>query len=166
MFKWTPGILRRALNLYGPYLGAGVKVEKISSDWLEIQVSMALRWYNRNAVGTHFGGSLYSMIDPHLMLMLMQLLGNGYVVWDKAAAIEFISPGRGRVHARILITPEQLREIREQAESGKPYLPEFELKILDESGQIVARVIKTLYIRKKIAKSPVEDAKPVLKEES
>jgi len=74
--NYTPKRLKRILYLYPPYLGAGVKVTQISQDWTELRVSMSLHWYNRNTVGTHFGGSLYSMVDPHLMLLLMQLLGD------------------------------------------------------------------------------------------
>ena len=88
--NFTPKQLKRILNLYPPYLGAGVRVTYIREDWKELHVSMSLRWFNRNAVGTHFGGSLYSMVDPHLMLLLMQLLGKEYLVWDKAANIEFV----------------------------------------------------------------------------
>ena len=148
MFKWTPNRLKFILNLYGPYLGAGVRVCRISSDWSEIRVLMKLRWYNRNAVGTHFGGSLYSMVDPHLMLMLMQLLGKRYTVWDKAASVDFVSPGRGEVHSTIRISQEELRDIREKAESGKAHFPEFELKVLAENGDLVALVKKTLYVKK------------------
>ena len=81
----TPKRLRTILNFYPPYIGAGIHVDNIADDWRQIDVSMRLRWYNRNAVRTHFGGSLYSMVDPHLMLMLMQLLGREYIVWDKSA---------------------------------------------------------------------------------
>ena len=106
--KLTPRLLRWLLNIYGPYLGAGIRVELISADWRESQVSMKLRWYNRNAVGSHFGGSLYAMVDPHLMLMLMHILGNDYIVWDKSAEIDFVRPGRGRVMANFAITDEEL----------------------------------------------------------
>jgi hypothetical protein len=60
---------------------------------------MGLTRYNRNYVGTQFGGSLYSMVDPFYMLMLMENLGRDYIVWDKAASIDFISPGKGPVYA-------------------------------------------------------------------
>ena len=70
--NYSAGGLKRLLNIYGPYLGAGVRVTHVANDFREIRVSMKLRWYNRNVVGTHFGGSLYSMVDPHLMLMLMK----------------------------------------------------------------------------------------------
>jgi acyl-coenzyme A thioesterase PaaI-like protein len=147
--KWSPRTLRIGLNLYGPYLGAGVKVNYIARDWREARVSMKLRWYNRNAVGTHFGGSLYAMVDPHLMLMLMHLLGDGYVVWDKAAQIDFKKPGRGTVHSTIRITDEDLDLIRRQTVGGKTFLPEFDLEVVDGNGNLIATVKKILYVRKK-----------------
>ncbi len=146
---WTPRRLKFVLNLYGPYLGAGVRVTHISPDWRELHVSMKLRWYNRNAVGTHFGGSLYSMVDPHLMLLLMQLLGREYVVWDKAAQIEFRKPGQGTVSARIAISDADLARIREATADGEPLRPIFEVSITDAGGEIVAQVSKVLYVRRK-----------------
>ena len=149
MTKWTPSRLKLALNLYGPFLGAGVRVKSVSPDWREVEVAMKLRWYNRNAVNVHFGGSLYSMVDPHLMMMLMQCLGKDYVVWDKAAEIEFVAPGRGEVHSTIQLTDERLAEIRDRTSEGERYFPEFEVLILDEGKQIVAKVKKVLYVKKK-----------------
>ncbi len=145
--------LKRLMNRYGPYLGAGVKIEYIANDWREIRVSMNMHWYNRNAVGTHFGGSLYAMIDPHYMLMLMKLLGKGYVVWDKAASIDFIKPGKGKLTATMVITDEMLTDISHATAAGVKYLPEYPVEIIDESGEVVARAIKTLYIRKKATAS-------------
>jgi len=73
--------LRWAMNFYPPYIGAGVRVRHISADMRLVQVKMVLRWYNRNYVGTQFGGSLYSMVDPFFVLMLMENLGRDYIVW-------------------------------------------------------------------------------------
>lgn len=147
--KLTPRLFRWILNIYGPYLGAGIRVERISADWREIQVSMKLRWFNRNAVGTHFGGSLYSMVDPHLMLMLMNLLGKGYIVWDKSAEIDFVRPGRGRVVANFIITDDDLQAIRNNTAQGEKYLPHFSIRVIDTEGELVARIKKILYIRRK-----------------
>lgn len=145
--RWTPRRLKRLLNLYPPYLGAGVRVTHVDPDWLEIRVAMKLRWRNRNAVGTHFGGSLYSMVDPHLMLLLMQRLGPRYVVWDKSAAIEFRKPGRGTVRSVIRVTEAEIDDIRRATVDGEPFYPQFELDVTDEEDEIVARVKKTLYVR-------------------
>ncbi len=144
-----PKFLRVFLNWYGPYLGAGVKIKQLADDFSSATVEMPLRWYNKNYVGTHFGGSLYSMVDPFHMLLIMNQLGKDYVVWDKSANIEFISPGRGTVSAHFSVTKEQIEEIRLQTASGQKFLPEFEINILDRDGKVVAKAVKTLYIRQK-----------------
>lgn len=142
-------LLRWLMNFYPPYLGAGIRVRHISDDFRQAQVRMGLRWYNRNYVGTQFGGSLYSMADPFFMLMLLQNLGDDYVVWDKAANIEFVSPGKGRVYADFTITEQLLDEIRQHTAGGDKYLPRLHVEVRDEQGTLVARVQKTLYVRLK-----------------
>lgn len=142
-------LLRWLMTLYPPYLGAGVRVRQISADFREVRVSMGFGWYNRNYVGTQFGGSLYSMVDPFFMLMLMENLGRDYIVWDKAAAIDFIAPGKGPVFARFSIEQALLDEIRRQTATGDKYLPQLQVEIHDGSGTLVARVDKTLYVRLK-----------------
>lgn len=144
-----PRIFRFLSNLYPPYLGAGIHVTHLAPDWSELTVEMPLRFYNRNYVGTHFGGNLYSMVDPFYMLLLIQILGPNYIVWDKAAAIEFVQPGRGRVHATLRIEPDQLKEIRDKTANGEKFLPTYPVEILDPNGRVVAKVEKTLYIRRK-----------------
>ncbi len=141
--------VKKMMNWYGPYLGAGIKLDHIAADWREIKVSMDMYWYNKNAVGTHFGGSLYSMIDPHYMLMLMKLLGKDYVVWDKAASIDFIKPGTGKVTATMQVTDQMLAEIKAATNDGEKYLPIYQVDVLNAKDEIVAKVMKTLYIRKK-----------------
>jgi acyl-coenzyme A thioesterase PaaI-like protein len=147
--EFTPKRLKRLLNLYPPYLGAGIKTTYISEDWKELHVSMSLHWFNRNAVGTHFGGSLYSMVDPHLMLSLMQLLGNEYLVWDKSASIEFVKASKKKVTAVIKISNEDLKVIRQKTDNGEKFFSNFIVEIRDEDGDIVAKVKKTIYVRKK-----------------
>ncbi len=155
--KLSPRLFRFILNVYPPYLGTGVWVDAVSADWRRIDVSMKLHWYNRNIMRTHFGGSLYAMVDPHLMLMLIQILGQQYIVWDKSARIDFIKPGRGRVSARLIITTELLEEIYEEVAKKTKFMPTIPVKICDETGELVAVVEKTLYIRKKRSEQDVEE---------
>jgi acyl-coenzyme A thioesterase PaaI-like protein len=147
--KITPNKIKWLLRLYPPYLGAGIKVDAISDDWMSTKVSMKLRWYNRNYVKTHFGGSLFAMTDPHYMLMLSNILGRNYVVWDKEARIDFIKPGTSKVSVNFKLTDEIINEIKHKTQKGDKFLPTFELDILNEAGETVAKVYKTLYIRKK-----------------
>ena len=150
--------MRRLLNWYGPYVGAGVKVEYISEDWKETRVSMRLRWFNANAFGTHFGGSLYAMIDPHFILMLMNILGREYIVWDKSAHIDFVKPGKGKVTAVMRITDEEVEQMKAATADGEKFLPEYTVEVLDENGEVVARSHKVLYIRKKQKKRLPKEA--------
>ena len=147
--KITPKLMKLALNLYPPYLGAGVKVTHIDDDWRELHVSMSVRWYNRNAVGTHFGGSLYSMVDPHLMLLLIRLLGDEYWVWDKSAQIEFIKASKDKVTSIIKISSDDLAEIKRHTIDGDKYLHEFAIEVKDEDDDLVATVKKIIYTRRK-----------------
>lgn len=143
--------MKRLLNLYPPYLGAGIKVENISQNWNEIRVSMAVRWYNRNAVGTHFGGSIYSMIDPHIMLILMKRLGPDYWIWDKSADIDFIKATKKKITAHIFISDEEIEKIKTLASTGQKQLPQFTIDIIDSDQELIARVNKVIYIKKKNA---------------
>jgi acyl-coenzyme A thioesterase PaaI-like protein len=98
----TPAwLLRRLINIWGPFRGAGIVVTSLADDWSHARVVLKERLLNRNYVGTHFGGSLFAMTDPFYMLMLMHRLGKGYRVWDRAASIDFLSPGRGTLIARV-----------------------------------------------------------------
>lgn len=142
-------ILKLGMNLWPPFLGAGIKVRHIRADYREVVVSMKLRWYNRNYVGTHFGGSLAAMTDPFYMLMLIHILGNEYTVWDKTSTIDFIAPGRGIVTARFRLNDDQIAEIKNETADGKAYFPALSVNIVNESGDVVARVNKKLYVRKK-----------------
>ncbi|HEX9508239.1 MAG TPA: DUF4442 domain-containing protein [Myxococcales bacterium] len=144
-----PARVLRGLRFYPPYLGAGIRVTRVSETLDVLEVEMPLRAWNRNYVGTQFGGSLYSMCDPFFMLLAMMRLGPGYVVWDKSASIDFLKPGRSRVRARFELTEETLEAIRAGVEREGKVNPTFEVTIRDDQGTPVARVKKVLSIRKK-----------------
>ena len=149
--------LRRLMNCWPVLIGAGIRVRHIADDWTEAVIEMPLRWYNRNYVRTHFGGSLYAMTDPFHMLLVMHQLGRDYIVWDKAGSIDYVAPGRGTVSARIRVDAAQVGDIRRRAGEGGKVLPEFTADVVDESGTVVARVSKTLYVRLKPAKRAAAD---------
>jgi acyl-coenzyme A thioesterase PaaI-like protein len=138
----------KLINLYPPFLGAGVRV-KASADLRTFEVSMRLRWWNRNYVGTHFGGSLYAMCDPFFMLILYSALGKGFVVWDKAATIRFRRPGKGRVRAVFHLPEETIEAVQAAALADGKTEPTFTVDVRDEAGEVVATVEKLLYVRRK-----------------
>lgn len=142
-------VLRRFINLWPPYLFSGIRATYISPDYREADVELRQHWYNRNYVGTHFGGSLFAMTDAWYMVMLIQVLGRDYYVWDKSAAIEYISPGKGTVRAQFRLTEESLQNIHEHTADGEKYFPVFTIDIVNAENQLIARVTRTLYVRKK-----------------
>lgn len=141
--------LDRLINFYGPFLGAGVKLEKMTKDFRHARVSMKLTFYNKNYMGTQFGGSLYAMTDPWYMLMLIKNLGPDYIVWDKAATVNFRKPGRGTVAAEFNLTEEHLEKIRATLVTQNKMDYVFKVEIKDKEGKLIAEVDKVLYIRRK-----------------
>jgi len=145
-------LFRLIMNLWPPLLFAGICIKHISADFKEARVELTLRPWNKNAVGSHFGGSLFAMTDPFYMLMLLAQLGDDYVVWDKSADIDFIKPGRGKVIADFSINQQLIDDIITNTAEGEKYLPELPVYVKDEQGDIVAKLNRTLYIRRKKAK--------------
>lgn len=138
----------QAANLWPPFRGMGIRLY-VSEDRLHVVSTLKLRFWNRNIVGTQFGGSLYAMVDPVCMLILMQHIGRDYIVWDKAATIRFKRPGRTDVRAEFSMTPEQVAEIRAQADAHDKVEPQFTVPIYDREGNVVAEVDKLLSVRRK-----------------
>lgn len=147
--RYSARTLVRGMHLWPPFLGAGIRLRHMSADFREAEVELRLGRLNRNAVGTQFGGSLFAMTDPFYAIMLMRNLGRDYLVWDKAASIEYVAPGRGTVRARFALSEARLAEIRAQAAGGEKVLPEFDTDIEDAKGEVIARVHRTVYVRLK-----------------
>ena len=145
----TPARLRRVFNLWPPFLFAGIHVVEIGEDWRSAHVELRMRPWNRNYVGSHFGGSLFSMTDPFWMILVMQSLGPDYVVWDQAGEITFVKPGKGTVTAEFRLGDDALGQLRTLASGGDKVLHWFEVDVVDASGETVAKVRKQLYVRLK-----------------
>lgn len=153
------GKLIRRVNLYPPFLGMGIRVRAWSDDFTRFEVELRARWYNRNLFGTHFGGSLYSMTDPFYVFIVTMNLGDGYIVWDKSAAIEFVKPAKGTILGVFEIRPERLAEMRSEVDTLGKNTYHFDMELTDEHGQVVARVAKEVYVRSKAARRKEPDCK-------
>ena len=139
--------IEEAFSNFGPYRGAGVTPKIIDKN--SIEVSMPLTVDNTNYVGSHFGGSLYSMCDPFYMFLLIWNLGEEYIVWDKNARIDFISPGYGVVKVKFYLPDSEFEEVKQIVAKSRKTTRFYSTEILDERGKVVARLEKELYIRMK-----------------
>ena len=139
----------KMINWYPPYLGAGIKLKKVNQDKTRMEVELRKTWFNKNLFGTHFGGSLYAMCDPFYVFIVHNYLGRGYVVWDKSAEIKFIKPGTGKVKAIFEISQEKLLELKGEVDHIGKHTVFFETVITNEDQEVVAKVRKEIYMRKK-----------------
>lgn len=142
-------LARIAINFWPPFLGAGIRVRDIAPDYRYIKVSLKRTWYNRNYVGTQFGGSIYAMTDAFYMWMIMNNLDYNYVVWDKAASVDFISPGKTELVAEFRIDDTIINDVKARTASGEKYIFDLPVTLYDTNGEVVAKVIKTIYVRRK-----------------
>ena len=94
------------------------------------------------------------MTDPFYMFQLLQALGKDYIVWDKAASIDFKRPGRGLVYAEFQWTQGEISDVKSKADELGKYVFDKPVEIKDLEGNVIAEVIKTLYVRRKDAKRP------------
>jgi acyl-coenzyme A thioesterase PaaI-like protein len=150
--KLGPRTFRWLMNLWPCYWGTGGHVTYMARDWKEIRVRLPLNLQTRNYVGSIFGGSLYAAVDPLYMLMLIRLLGPGYLVWDKAATIRFLKPGRTTLFATCRVDDTELDEIRRLLETEPRIDRTYRISLSDAQGTVHAEVEKVIQVRKQEAR--------------
>lgn len=136
-------------NFWPTYWGAGIKIDSISKDFKYARTKLKWRPWTRNIVGTQFGGSIYAMVDPIYMVMLLVLLGRSYIVWDKAANIRFRKPGRSTLIAEFTVTDEDVRHIKEQLTKMDKYDWQKTVLVKDKAGEVIAEIHKVIHVRNK-----------------
>lgn len=142
-------LVRHGLNLWPPFAFTGIRVTELSDDFRRARVVLSDNPLTRNYVGTQFGGSIFAMTDPFWMFLTLRALGDDHIVWDQAAEVRFVRPGRSRLTAAFEVTDELLDELRGAAAGGEKVLRWCETDVLDEDGEVVAQVRKQLYVRLK-----------------
>ena len=141
--------MRWGFNLFPAYWGSGAHIIYLADDWREVRVKLPLTWRTRNYVGTIYGGSMYGAIDPIYMVMLIRLLGQEYVVWDKEATIQFKRPGRSALYARFRVDEEETQAIKAELVRQESTQRNYQIELVDEKGVVHAIVTKTIYIRRR-----------------
>jgi acyl-coenzyme A thioesterase PaaI-like protein len=142
---WT----RRAFNIWPCIWCTGSTIKFLSGDFKELHVQLKLNIRTRNRVGTVYGGSIYSSIDPYFMLLMMDILGRDYVVWDKGASVKFIRPITGKVKCRFLIPDELVEKVKSEIAANGQYVFEMPLQYEDGEGKVYATFTKTIYTASK-----------------
>ncbi len=133
-------------NFYPPFLGSGIRITYVAPDFSSVKVSMRLRPWTANYIGTQFGGSLYMMCDPFHMVMLIKLLGTKYLVRDKGAEIKFLKKGENGAHVHFEIDPRTIAEIWNCEDTVQEKT--FFAFVRNDEGELIAEVKKFLHIRR------------------
>ena len=120
----------------------------MADDWTRAVIRLDLTPENANYFGTAFGGSLFSMIDPFVVILAANQLGPEYAVWDKTVEIDFVRPGTGPVTATVEMPASTMEEVRAATADGSKLLRTFEVPLLAEDGSVVAVQQRTLYFRR------------------
>lgn len=142
-------LTRWKFNLFPAYRRTGARITYIAADFSEVRIRLPLNWKTRNVVGTVFGGAMYAAVDPIYMVMLMRLLGPGYIVWDKAAAIRFRRPGQDTLYGCFSIAPEEVDLIRGHLQTHSKLDRVYPAELVDAAGKVHATFEKTLHIRRR-----------------
>lgn len=146
---WRARMVRTGFNFLPAFRGTGGRIEHVAHDLSHIRVRLPLSWRTRNVVGSIYGGSLFAVTDGVHPVMLMSALGDGVVVWDKAASIRYKKPGFTTLYADFVLPPEEVRAIRvalrESPELDRTYLVELK----DSDGTVHTVVERTVYIADK-----------------
>lgn len=137
-FNWSP-----------MYRRTTARIIEVSEDLNFIKIKIPLNWKNRNYVGTIFGGSMLSATDPIYMIQLMNILGNDYVVWDKAATINYRRPARTTVFCEFIFSSKEIDSIKKQIKEKGEIDVIKNQSIITKEGTIIAELSKTIYIADK-----------------
>lgn len=147
--SWETKFKRWGFNLFPAYRRTGGRITYIRHDFREIIIQVPLNWKTRNYVGTIFGGSMFGAVDPIYMVMLIQIFGRSYEIWDKKASIRFRKPGRSTLTAQFQVDEEEITTIKEILSQQEKADRTYHIDLVDEDGDICAEVEKVIFFRRK-----------------
>lgn len=131
------------------YRRTTAKIIEVSDDLHFVKIKIPLNWKNRNYVGTIFGGSMLSATDPIYMIQLINILGEDYVVWDKAATIKYRRPAKEAVFCEFIFSKQDIANIkRDVLQKGEIDIIKTP-NIVTKSGTVIAELSKTIYVADK-----------------
>ena len=137
-FNWSP-----------MYKRTTAKLVEVSDDLHYVKIKMKLNWKNRNYAGSIFGGSMLAATDPIYMIQLLQILGNDYVVWDKAVEARYRKTCKSTIFGEFEFTKDEIETIKKKVAEHHETDIVKTMSLIDEKQNIIATFNKTLYIADK-----------------
>lgn len=148
-FFKTATIYKYGFNWSPMYRRTTARLIEVSDDLHKVVISLNLNWKNRNYSGSIFGGSMLAATDPIYMIQLIQILGDDYVVWDKAVEARYRKPAKSRIYGEFVFSPEEIETIKEDVALKKEIDFTKTMHLVDAKQNKIATFNKTLYIAEK-----------------
>jgi len=142
-------LLKLFFNISPMYRSSGGRLMTVSDDFKYVKIKLPINYKTRNYVGTLYGGHMYSCVDGIYMVQLINILGEDYVVWDKAASIRFRRPGNTTLFAEFDISDELLSQIKSDIQELKEKDFTLYVNLVDKEGKVYAEIEKVIYIAEK-----------------
>ncbi|TYA74066.1 DUF4442 domain-containing protein [Seonamhaeicola marinus] len=142
-------IYKYGFNWSSMYRRSTGKVIEVSEDLHFVKIKIPISFKNRNYVGSIFGGSLFSATDPLYMIQLLNILGDEYVVWDKAATIKYKRPAKQDVFAEFIFSKEEIELIKNDVAEKNEIDIIKKLNIVSNDGTVISELEKTIYVANK-----------------
>jgi len=148
-FFKTATIYKYGFNWSPMYRRTTAKIIEVSDDLHKVVIRLNLSWKNRNYAGSMFGGSMLSATDPIYMIQLIQILGNDYVVWDKAVEAQYKTPAKSKIYGEFVFTAEEIKQIKHDVATKNEIDLVKTMHLVDDNQNKIATFRKTLYIAEK-----------------
>lgn len=148
-FFKTSTIYKYGFNWSPMYRRTTAKLIEVSDDLHYVKIRLKLNWKNRNYAGSLFGGSMLAATDPIYMIQLIQILGNDYVVWDKAVEARYKKPAKSTIYGEFIFTPEEISAIKDLISKDQKTDIIKTMSLVDDKENIIATFKKTIYIANK-----------------
>jgi acyl-coenzyme A thioesterase PaaI-like protein len=148
-FLKTSTIYKYGFNWSPMYKRTTAKLIEVSDNLYYVKIRLKLNWKNRNYSGSIFGGSMLAATDPIYMIQLIQILGDNYVVWDKAVEARYKRPAKSTIYGEFIFSSEEITNIKKSVSENNETDIVKTLNLVDEKQNIIATFNKTVYIADK-----------------
>ncbi|APX98995.1 DUF4442 domain-containing protein [Lacinutrix venerupis] len=144
-FFKTSTIYKYGFNWSPMYKRSTAKLIQVSDNLQYVKIRLKPSWKNRNYAGSIFGGSMLSATDPIYMIQLIQILGDDFVVWDKAASIKYKRPAKETIYAEFIFLDEEIEAIKSEIKLKNEVNITKKLTLKNTDNIVFAEIEKTMY---------------------
>lgn len=144
-FLKTSTIYKYGFNWSPMYKRSTAKLIQVSDNLQYVKIKLKPSWKNRNYAGSIFGGSMLSATDPIYMIQLIQILGDDFVVWDKAASIKYKRPAKETIYAEFVFLDEEIKKIKNEISLKNEVNITKKLTLKNAENTVFAEIEKTIY---------------------